>query len=192
MATGFRLSLPFLDPEIREILDIDERHIDLAHATFHPDLDGLAFIGLYPLIGPYFPVLELQARYLAYVWSGLVAATRGQLADGVAAYRARRGGRQSQLMHMMAIRFARLAGVEPLPAETPDIARALMFGPLTATSFRLQGRDALAEAAGVVADEAASFRAIPDPSLTPAEREQLRRLADARRDADLARLAALA
>jgi dimethylaniline monooxygenase (N-oxide forming) len=190
MATGFRLSLPFLDPKIRGILDLDDRHIDLADFTFHPDLDGLAFIGFYPLIGPYFPVLELQARYLAYVWQGLIPATREQLADGVAAYREGRGGRQSRLMHVMAVRFARLAGIEPAPAQTPEIARALLFGPLTATSFRLQGRDALVEAAAVVADEAACFGAIPDPSFTLAERDQLRQLAAAQRDAELARLVA--
>jgi hypothetical protein len=190
MATGFGLALPFLDPEIRAILDLDDRHIDLADFTFHPDLDGLAFVGLYPLIGPYFPVLELQARWLAYVWSGLIAASRGQLTDGVAACRARRGGRQSQLMPLLAMRFARLAGVEPLPAQPPEIARALLFGPLTATSFRLQGPDALAGAAAVVADEAARFGAITDPSFTEAERDQLRRLADARDDAALGRLAA--
>jgi dimethylaniline monooxygenase (N-oxide forming) len=190
MATGFGLALPFLDPEIRAILDLDDRHVDLADFTFHPDLDGLAFIGLYPLIGPYFPVLELQARWLAYVWSGLIPATREQLRDGVAACRARRGGRQSQLMHLLAIRFARLAGAEPLPAQTPEIARALLFGPLTATSFRLQGRDALAGAAAGLAAEAARFGAITDPSFTAAERDQLRRLADARDDAGLASLAA--
>jgi dimethylaniline monooxygenase (N-oxide forming) len=189
MATGFRLSLPFVDPKIRSILHIDDRHIDLADFTFHPDLDGLAFIGLYPLIGPYFPVLELQARYLAYAWSGAIPVTPEQLADGVAAYRTGRGGRQSRLMHAMAIRFARLAGVEPRPAQTPKLARALMFGPLTATSFRLQGRDALDRAAAAIADEAARFGAIPDSSFTRAERAQLGRLADARRDAGLARLA---
>jgi dimethylaniline monooxygenase (N-oxide forming) len=190
MATGFRLALPFLGPEVKAILDLDDRHADLADFTFHPDLDGLAFIGLYPLIGPYFPVLELQARWLAHVWSGLIPATREQLRDGIAACRARRGGRQSQLMHLLAIRFARLAGAEPLPAQTPEIARALLFGPLTATSFRLQGRDALAGAAAGVAAEAARFGAITDPSFTAAERNQLRRLADARDDAGLASLAA--
>jgi thioredoxin reductase len=190
MATGFSLSLPFLSPEIRNILDVDERHIDLADFTFHPDLDGVAFVGLYPLIGPYFPVLELQARYLAYAWSGAIPApTREQLTADVAAYRDRRGGRQSQLMHALAVRFARLAGVEPQPTQVPGLARALLFGPLTATSFRLQGRDALPDAAATMAREAALFGAVPDPSLTPSERDRLSRLAEARHDAELARLA---
>jgi dimethylaniline monooxygenase (N-oxide forming) len=80
MSTGYKLSLPFLSREIRGILDTDDSHIDLADFTFHPDLEGLAFLGLYPLVGPYFPVLELQARYLAYVWAGAIPRpTRAQL-----------------------------------------------------------------------------------------------------------------
>jgi hypothetical protein len=190
VATGCRLSLPFLSPEIRRILDLDERHIDLADFTFHPDFDGLAFVGLYPLIGPYFPVLELQARYLAYAWSGAIPApTRDELTAGVAAYRQGRGGRQGRLMHALAIRFARLARVEPRPAAHPALARALLFGPLTAMSFRLDGRDALADAAAAVTADAARFGAIAAPSFTAAERDQLARLAAARQDADLARLA---
>jgi dimethylaniline monooxygenase (N-oxide forming) len=193
MGTGFRLSLPFLAPEIRDILDLDDAHIDLADLTFHPDLEGLAFLGLYPLIGPYFPVLELQARYLAYSWSGAIPpATRAQLIAGIETYRQGRGGPQSRLMHAAAIRFARLAGAEPQPARTPNIARALMFGPLTATSFRLEGQDPLPGAAEVVAKEAACFGAILEPSFTRSERDQLAALADARKDAELARLAARA
>jgi hypothetical protein len=93
-------------------------------------------------------------------------------------------------MHLLARRFARLAGVEPcLERAPPEIARALLFGPLTATSFRLHGRDALAGAADVVAAEAARFGAIRDPAFTPAERAQLARLAGARHDPALASLA---
>jgi dimethylaniline monooxygenase (N-oxide forming) len=193
MGTGFKLSLPFLGAEIRHILDLDDAHIDLADLTFHPDLEGLAFLGLYPLIGPFFPVLELQARYLAYSWSGAIPPPpRAQLLAGVDAYRRGRGGPQSHLMHAAAIRFARLAGAEPQPARTPAIARALMFGPLTATSFRLEGQDPLPGAAEVVAKEAACFGAILEPSFTRSERDQLAALADARQDAELARIAARA
>lgn len=189
MGTGYRLSLPFLSGEIREILDPDDTHIDLADSTFHPDLDGIAFLGLYPLVGPYFPVLELQARYLAYVWSGTISGpTQAQLTADVAAYRKRRGGPQGRMMHAMAIRFARLAGVEPRPAEMPQIARALMFGPLTASSFRLVGPDALDDAAGIIAGDAARYGAIPEPDFTDSERDRLAELAEAREDRELARL----
>jgi hypothetical protein len=190
MATGYGLSLPFLSREIREMLDVDDTHVDLAEFTFHPDLDGLAFLGLYPLIGPYFPVLELQARYLAYVWSGAMPGpTREQLEAGVATYRNNRGRSQGRMMNVLAVRFARLAGVEPRPAEAPQIARALMFGPLTATSFRLVGLDALDGAADAIAGDAARYGAIPEPVLTDSERDRLAELADARQDSALAHLA---
>ncbi|MGE4253149.1 MAG: flavin-containing monooxygenase [Parvibaculaceae bacterium] len=190
MSTGYKLSLPFLSRDIGGILDIDDSHIDLADCTFHPDLDGLAVLGLYSLIGPYFPVLELQARYLAYAWSGAIAGpTRSQLMAGVAAYRTSRGRSQGRMMNAMAIRFARLAGVEPQPAETPQIARALMFGPLTATSFRSVGLDALDSAASAIASDAARYGAIPEPIFTDSERDRLAELADARQDRALLHLA---
>jgi dimethylaniline monooxygenase (N-oxide forming) len=189
MGTGYSLSLPFLAPEISRTLGVDDRHIDLADSTFHPDLDGLAFVGLYPLIGPYFPVLELQARYLAYAWSGAIPApTREQLAASVAAYRKRRGGRQSHLMHALALRFARLAGVEPQPAQVPKLARALLFGPLGAVSFRLQGPEVLPDAPTLIARDAACFGVVPGPSFTGDENRRLSALAAARPDMDLARL----
>ena len=190
MSTGYRLSLPFLSPEIRAILDIDDKHIDLADFTFHPELDGLAFLGLYPLVGPYFPVIELQARYLAYAWGGAIPCpTRADLMKGLTSYRKRRGGPQSRMMHALATRFARLAGVEPQPAETPQIARALLFGPLTATSFRLAGPDILDDAVDLIIKDAARYGAIEEPAFTDSERDQLTELAEARKDPTLARLA---
>ena len=69
--TGFELNLPFLSPTISDILDLDALHADLYKFTFHPDLAGLAFLGLWEQTGPYFPPLELQARWITYVWSGI-------------------------------------------------------------------------------------------------------------------------
>jgi dimethylaniline monooxygenase (N-oxide forming) len=37
---------------------------------FHPDLPGLTFIGHYR--GPYFPVMELQSRWIARILAGEV------------------------------------------------------------------------------------------------------------------------
>jgi hypothetical protein len=47
---------------------------------------------------------------------------------------------------VMALQFARLAGVEPTLSRWPELERALLFGPLSPASFRLEGPDALADA----------------------------------------------
>jgi hypothetical protein len=114
LGTGYRLSLPFLAPDVAQMLDLDEQHIDLHDHTFHPDLDGIAFLGLFDQVGPYLPVLELQARWLAYGWSGVMPMPgTAAMRRGVAACRALRGRPQAAPMHAMALLFARNAGVEP-------------------------------------------------------------------------------
>lgn len=156
MGTGYRLHLPFLAPEIAAVLDLDEQHIDLHEHTFHPGLPGLAFAGLYDQTGPLLPVLELQARWIAYTMAGVVAPpSPAVMHEGVQRCRAGRGGPQGVMMNAMALRFARLAGVEPDPARWPTLQALLLDGPLSAVSFRLQGPDALADApARMLADAA--------------------------------------
>jgi hypothetical protein len=187
--TGFEIDLPFLGDDVRHVLDMDAKHADLHAFTFHPDLPGLAFVGLFELIGPYFPVLELQARWLAYTWGGVrPAPTREEMDGGVRAYRERRGMPQELPMHAMALLFARQAGVEPDLAQWPSLTRALMFGPLSPSSFRLSGPDRLPDAMERTAAEAASFGAVPDAQLTPEQQMQLQALAGARGDEDLNQL----
>ena len=70
--TGFELSLPFLGDDIRAIIDLDAVHLDADRYTFHPDLPGLAFVGMWDQSGGYFVPLELQARWIAYAWGGAV------------------------------------------------------------------------------------------------------------------------
>ena len=85
LATGFELNLPFLSVDIRNTVDLDAQHIDLYKFTFHPNLPGLAFLGLWEQTGPYPPILELQARWIAYVWSGLLPALSGEtMREGIA------------------------------------------------------------------------------------------------------------
>jgi hypothetical protein len=113
------------------------------------------------------------------------------MAAGVAAGRARRGWPPRPLrMHTVARLFAREGGVEPDPARWPALARALLFGPQSPVSFRLEGPDALPGAARRVAEEAAAFGAITGPELTAEEAAQLDALAAVRGDAALAVLAA--
>ena len=73
--TGFELHLPFLSDEIRAILDLDAVHLDADRYTFHPDLPGLAFVGMWDQSGGYFVPLELQARWIAYTWGGVIPPT---------------------------------------------------------------------------------------------------------------------
>jgi cation diffusion facilitator CzcD-associated flavoprotein CzcO len=168
--TGYRLSLPWLSPDISALLDLDGARIDLHAHTFHPDLPGLAFVGLYDLVGPYFPVLEQQARWLAYAWGGTVPApTPAEMQAGIAATRAARGHPQSHPMNAMAVLFARLAGVEPQPADWPDLERGLLFGPLSAVSFRLTGPDALPDAPKRTRAAAAAFGRIVSSQFEPEE-----------------------
>jgi cation diffusion facilitator CzcD-associated flavoprotein CzcO len=186
--TGYDLNLPFLGPAVRRALDLDAQHLDLHKLTFHPGLPGLAFIGIAEIHGPNLPVFELQARWIAYAWSGSrPMPSTEELEAGIRTYRAGRGGPQGLPMNALALMFAREAGVEPEPQDWPDLARALFFGPLSGLSFRLSGRDRLADAPQRVMHEAAAFGAMPSSALTPEQRGQLQALAAARQDAAFAR-----
>ena len=170
LGTGFRLTLPFVSETIAASLGLDGYHIDLYDHTLHPDLDGLGFIGLYPLVGPYFPVLELQARWLAYVWAGLRPMPSTEtMQEGASAARARRSGPRDVPMHALATLFAVHAGVEPRPEAWPALERALWFGPLSPVSFRLTGPDAEPDASARAIAAARSFNAIIEDALTPDE-----------------------
>jgi dimethylaniline monooxygenase (N-oxide forming) len=77
---------------IARILNPDERHADLYKFAFHADLAGLAFLGLWEQTGPYFPTLQLQARWITYVWSGITPTpTRAAMNAEIAAYQDKRG-----------------------------------------------------------------------------------------------------
>lgn len=150
--TGYRLHLPFLSPALAARLEVDRHDLTLAHLTSHPDVPGLGFVGLWSQIGPYLPVLEQQARYLAHLWAGDVAAPGQGALD---AARAARG--QDLFQHVMAIRFARLAGADPEGRVSPALARLLAETAVTAMTFRLTGPDALPEAEATIRAEALRF-----------------------------------
>jgi hypothetical protein len=169
--TGFHLHLPFLDDDLRATLDVDAVHLDADRYTFHPDLPGLAFVGMWDQSGGYFVPLELQARWIAYAWGGAIPATsEASQRTAVDGYRSRRGQSQKTRMNLAALTFARAAGVEPNPDNWPHLRRALLFGPLAPSSFRLEGPDALSDAPARFARDAAAFGAITTNELTERER----------------------
>jgi dimethylaniline monooxygenase (N-oxide forming) len=169
--TGFALDLPFLSEDIRTIIDLDAAHLDADRFTFHPDLPGLAFVGMWDQSGGYFVPLELQARWIAYTWGGVVAATsQADQRLSIDACRSRRGMPQKTRMNLAALAFARAAGVEPRLENWPHLHRALLFGPLAPSCFRLDGPDALPDAAVRFSCDAAAFGAITSNELTERER----------------------
>jgi dimethylaniline monooxygenase (N-oxide forming) len=178
--TGFELDLPFLAPEIRAAIKADSRHMDLYRYTLHPDLPNLAFAGFCPQVGPHLPVLELQARWIAYAWSGArQLPSIAELQAGVAETHIRRGGPPEIPMHAAALMFAREAGVEPVLDCWPDLRANLLFGPLTPASFRLSGCDASAAAPARVIADGKTFGAVLEPSLSAEQQQKLRLLAAA-------------
>ncbi|HTI76669.1 MAG TPA: dimethylaniline monooxygenase, partial [Mycobacterium sp.] len=85
-------------------------------------------------------------------------------------HRAQRGLPQKTRMNLATVAFARAAGVEPHLDNWPHLRRALLFGPLAPSCFRLEGPDALPDAPARFARDAAAFGAIDSSELT--EREQ--------------------
>jgi len=168
--TGFDLHLPFLSRDVGSVLGIDAVHLEADRYTSHPDLPGLAFIGMWEQSGGYFVPLELQARWIAYTWGGAVPATReADQRATVDGYRARRGLSQKTRMNLVAVAFARAAGVEPHLENWPSLRRALLFGPLAPSCFRLEGPDALPDAPARFARDAAAFGTIDSNELTERE-----------------------
>ena len=173
-ATGYKLSLPYLSPAIRQALAPDDERVHLDRLTFHPAVPGLAFIGMHQQIGPYFPVVELQARLIAYTWAGVVPQrSASEMQAEIAARRALSPQPAYQIMDAVALLFSRAIGTEPRIEDHPDLARALMFGPLAPTSFRITGPDALPNALELFSQDAAAFGAITSPEFTPDQQGQL-------------------
>jgi hypothetical protein len=108
----------------------------------------------------------------------------------VADYRSRRGRPQTLPMHAAAVMFARAAGVEPDLERWPELGRALLFGPLSAVSFRLSGRDALDEAPQRFAEEVRCFGCMTSNEPTPMQIDQLQALAGARANEGFSRFVA--
>jgi hypothetical protein len=139
-ATGYDLDIPYLPPEVWSTIG---PAFGMYHRTLHPDLPGFAMVGQFPLQGPYFPLLELQARWIIGVWSGQLPA------PSVAAMRAGIGEPPPVVdsHHVLALTLAEQAGVAPDLPSHPDLQEALLFGPMLPVRYRLDGPGALPDAA---------------------------------------------
>jgi hypothetical protein len=128
--------------------------------TVHPDLPFFGVVGEFNLQGPYFPLLELQARWIVNTWTGV-----GPGLDDVAA----RAGIAApppvvDSHNVLAVALAEAAGVAPDIRSRPDLAEALLLGPMLPPRYRLDGPGARPDAATTFRDQlAASPRAPVEP-----------------------------
>lgn len=168
-ATGYDLDVPYLT-----ILDPDR---ELYQRTFHPGLPGLGVIGQFLAQGPYFPLLELQARWIAAVWSGAVALPAlDHMRAVIATPRPTLDSHNS-----LALTLSEELGVSPDPSAWPELAEPLMFGPMLPPRYRLSGPGAQPGAARLFAEQLA---ASPRAPVDPADVEALRRFSAGDLDVD--------
>ncbi|WHT16097.1 FAD-dependent oxidoreductase [Crossiella sp. CA-258035] len=151
--TGYRPELPLPAPLLAEVSFADDwlQPILLHGCTFHPALPGLAFVGVYR--GPFFAVIELQARWAVEVLSGAIPPPAPEvMRAGIQAELDIRLARpRPQFPHGDYVGFAdRLAGeFGVLPSLDPagEWYEQLWHGPVVAGHYRLSGPGANPELA---------------------------------------------
>ena len=123
-------------------------------------------IGQFLAQGPYFPLLELQARWIIAVWAGEVAPP-----DETAMRQTMAKGQPTLDPHnALALTLAEELGVSPSVQSWPELSEALVFGPLLPPRYRLSGPGATSDAADLFARQLA---ASPRTRVDPADREAL-------------------
>jgi dimethylaniline monooxygenase (N-oxide forming) len=157
-ATGYDIDLPYLGDDVRRVLGAD---LALYQRTFHPDLAGLGFIGQFLAQGPYFPLLELQARWIVAVWSGEAALPAdARMRATIAAPRP-----PLDAHNALALTLSEELGVAPEPLDWEELCEPLVFGPMLPPRYRLAGPGATPDARRSFSEQlAASPRAPVDPA----------------------------
>ncbi len=89
--TGYRVTFPFFDDDF---LAAPANEIPLYHRTFHPDVEGVYFLGLMQPLGAIMPLAEAQGRWIASLLRGEytlppAAEMRAVIAEQRAAHRKR-------------------------------------------------------------------------------------------------------
>ena len=102
---------------------------------FIPPCRRWASIGQFALQGPYFPLLELQGRWIAGLWSGTISPpAEAEMHESV-----RRPPVPMVAHNVLAVDFSEAAGVAPDLSRHPDLAEPLLFGPMLPARYRLDG-----------------------------------------------------
>ncbi len=169
VATGYFLDLPFFEQDVLDTLDFvpnDQiQPILLYKCTFHPDLNNIAFVGVYK--GPYFGIIELQARWTAAIFSqNKQLPTREVMLKGLEGEKAIRmanprpqfpHGNYREFASSLAEEISVNPAIEEIEQSDPDLFQKLENYALIPAHFRLQGDHKKVKIAREQIDELVKF-----------------------------------
>lgn len=140
-ATGYKIDFPFLDyePIVNQNGDLN-----LYKYVFSPKYPSLAFIGLVNVQGPFLPVYEMQARWMARVFSSNCDLPTG---DEMQAQVTNRHERIANAKERPAIvqyfdymqEISKQIGVQPQLWKHPSLLPHLWFKPINGMHYRIDG-----------------------------------------------------
>jgi dimethylaniline monooxygenase (N-oxide forming) len=163
-ATGYDLDIPYLDDRVWEVVGPE---FAMYQRTLHPDLPGFGAVGQFFAQGPYFPLLELQARWIVAIWAGEVAKP-----DPDEMRAALMPAPPIDPHNALAMTLADELGCAPDLRARPELAEPLLFGPMLPPRYRFNGPGAQPDAPDRFAEQLA---ASPRPPVDPDDIDALRR-----------------
>lgn len=152
-ATGYVLDFPFFSAEWDAKLK-SKGHIwdimNLHMYTWHPDLPGIAFAGLYVSLGPVVLAGDCHSRYIARAFADKsVMPTENEMRQGLKDWEAytKSDKYDGCFYNFNALdALAKAGGFQVDVSEFPHLAKALLFGPMVPAQFRLCGHGKLKSA----------------------------------------------
>jgi len=150
LATGYKAKFPYLEESFQNTFDVNGDFVKLFHWTFHPQIQNFAVLGQYKSLGAYNPQLEIQARWVAQIWSGkmelpIQKEMEKWITEVLLPFETSHWNARPH--HAILEDFATVAGVVPDPEKNPEIKDLLFDGIQTPPLYRLNGSHSKTEEA---------------------------------------------
>ncbi len=154
--TGYGLRFSFLDDEVIRVQD--RYTISLYRQVFHQEYDNLAFLAMNFAGGAAFPMMEIQARWIARVFSGgMMLSTPAERSKWIEAYFAAHQEAGTDPMSLKLLDYlgemSGLLGIRPVIWKHPRLLGKLIFGAHVPAQYRLDGPGRSDTAAEIIADQ---------------------------------------
>eukprot|EP01134_Creolimax_fragrantissima_P005763 CFRG5763T1 len=170
-ATGYAVDMDFLPESLRRKIYYKSALTDaepepfLYKYTWHLDAPDLAFVGIFKPIGPSWPTTEMQARWVALVWSGeLTLPDERKFRQGIEKFKLYRdsphdeGEFSSQITESIADEL----GLSPSFLQAIWDPKKYLLGPLFQCQFRSTSRWDSPDIANAAVERWAKYRAEPE------------------------------